>query len=103
MFGSTLSGLACNGSDMDLTVLFTSYLPDNALKQQKLPNIKPSQLKQRSSNGQDSSDSNMTEIELDEEVNVEKYLDNDQNNDDHPLKISLHTFFVNIFYFYFCL
>ena len=78
---------------MDLSVLFTSYLPENALKQQKLPTIKPAQLKQRSSNGQDSSDSNMAEMELDEEVNLDKYLDKEQN-DDHPLKKSFATFFV---------
>ena len=96
IFGSTANGLACHGSDMDLTILFKNYFPENQLKQQRLPTIKPRKVKpaQVVNNGQDSSDSNL--CELDEDID---YLDGSEEaemptTDNQQLKQAISTFFV---------
>ena len=74
---------------MDLTILFSQYLNENKHKQQKMPNLKHAALKTNNNNGQDSSDSNIAE--LDEDINLEET--NDDEND-HSLKATLQKFFV---------
>jgi len=71
IFGSSATGLACNGSDMDMTILFSDYFPENTHKQVKQPQItklkpQPSAEPDSSSNN---SDSNM--VELDECVDLD--------------------------------
>lgn len=64
-YGSTLTGLACKGSDMDLTLLIDEYLKLNENKQMKPPKPKEkSKLKQQgSSDSSANSDSNNMENE----------------------------------------
>ena len=93
IFGSTENSLACNGSDMDFSLLFNKYFPDNAFKQQKMPKIKTTHKKPNVE--QDSSDSNMAEsveAELEEDVDLEE--NDEENSQDQTLKESIKKFFV---------
>jgi hypothetical protein len=92
IFGSTMNGLACKGSDMDLTLLHTDYIVHNQHKQQILPKVIVKQqqqqqqqkikqsaatsMQQHENSGTNSSDSNIDEenqqvtAELDESVDL---------------------------------
>lgn len=106
IFGSTANSLACNGSDMDLTLLFSKYLVENQMKQQKLPKIVEKQLKQNKQPksetvvNPDNSDSNMdtpTEeiTEMDENFDLMGDEPNENDNQsDKSLKESIKKFFV---------
>ena len=121
IIGSTENGLACKGSDMDLTLLLDDYLVENRHKQVKLPKIVVKQLKEHApGNGSssskpasvctnaDSSDSNMTAeaVESEEVLDENIELDEQQqtNGDDLTLKESIVKFFVkektNLFLFF---
>lgn len=107
IFGSSFIGLAANGSDMDMTLLFKQYLVENQTKQQKLPKIVVRNLSKQaaagnssSNNSKDNSDSNSTEaieteVYLDEniEMNGEDTNDANHNNSDLTLKESITKFF----------
>lgn len=73
-FGSTKNGLACKDSDLDVTLLLTSYLPDNEHKQQVMPKIVSKQLNRSKQNSKNSDSSNSNSTHLDEE-------DDEDNND----------------------
>lgn len=77
---------------MDLTILFTDYLPANQTKQLKPPTLKATQLKPHNNNS-DNSDSNAAEVEMDEDIDLEEVT---EDVTDHSLKASLQKFFVNL-------
>ena len=108
IFGSSFLGLACNGSDMDMTILFDSYLAENAEKQVHAPKIavralsggtKQQQQKEMTSmasaNGSNNSDSNLTEA-IEEHIDIDED-EGDLNSSDKTttLKQSIAKFFVN--------
>ncbi|CAF1021580.1 unnamed protein product [Brachionus calyciflorus] len=86
LFGSSVTGLACKGSDMDLSILFNQYLIENQHKQLKQPKVVAKQMK----NGKnESSDSNMETEELEEDVNLEDH----EEEIEHSLKEVIKSFF----------
>lgn len=92
IFGSSFTGLACKGSDMDLSILFEQYKIENQLKQLKQPKVTVRQIK----NGKnDSNDSQMESEEIEEEVNLEDEIEEEE----HSLKEDIKTFFVKLFKF----
>lgn len=113
IFGSTANGLACKGSDVDMTLLLNSYFPDNQHKQQMLPKMLAKQQLNKSkllSPSKNSSNSNSTVELLEEEVEedvVEDIEDEEENkqaingdkkSDDSSLKEAIVKFFVRNIY-----
>jgi len=118
IFGSTASNLTCKRSDMDLTLLFKNYFPDNEHKQQKLPPYIQKQVKEDSvmRNAEDdnsNSNSNTQNEELDESIDLDEEEDDehrdkqdngdieDKENKEHneQLRKAMHSFFVFFNYF----
>jgi hypothetical protein len=99
IFGSTVNGLACHGSDMDVTLLLNDYLKHNSLKQEKHPklvqNNDNNNKLSNSNDGSNSSNSNMTEMD----EHLDDLNEDDQSdgniNDANGLKDSLVKFFVS--------
>jgi hypothetical protein len=117
IFGSSANGLATNGSDLDMTLLFNNYLFENQHKQLILPKIVVKQLKTSSenlsneqnsnNNNNNNSDSNSMINEIIEELDTETVdsssdmaqvtttTTNQPNNADcHELKECIKKFFV---------
>lgn len=107
-FGSSKNGLACKGSDVDMTLLLESYLAENRLKQQVMPKIVVRQLKrssQSNSKNSSSNNSNTTEMEQEDEQpqQIEEVSEHHvDNSSDVTLKECVVKFFVShyIFYYY---
>lgn len=96
IFGSTSYGLAVNGSDMDMTVLFANYLPANQFKQQITSNIKNKATLKCGNDNQDSSGSNLGELE--EDINLDDDLENGNAENSQTLKESIKKFFNELNY-----
>lgn len=111
VFGSNKNGLACKGSDLDVTLLISSYLAENRHKQQVMPKIVAKQLSRTSKQHQQSknssshsnSNSNSTEnddVELcdeEEQQHVEEDVSEQHvdNSVDSNLKECVVRFFVS--------
>ena len=87
IFGSTVTGLAANGSDMDVSILFDDYLEINKHKQQKKL-IKSVTLKSETSSGNNSSEGASIEVD-EEEGGEEEYLTETQFEEKYKNLLSL--------------
>ena len=85
IFGSTATHLAVKGSDMDLTILFTDYLPANELTQLKVPKIIH---KGASTDGNDSNS-----FDHEEEMNSEDNY-SEESDQNKMFKNAITSFFV---------
>lgn len=86
---------------MDMTVLFANYLPANQFKQKITPNIKNKATLKCGNDNQDSSGSNLGELE--EDINLDDDLENGNAENSQTLKESIKKFFVRYFYkVFFC-
>ena len=87
VFGSTGSGLATNGSDMDVTILFENYIELNKYKQQKKL-TKTVTLKSQTSSSNNSSENASIDIDQEEEIE-EDYLTEAQFEEKYKNLLSL--------------
>ncbi len=86
MFGSTLTKLAIDESDMDVSILFNNYLPANSFVQQKIPKVC------QKNNSIDSNETNS--IGCEEVISLEESSSNGDDEPNKDLKNAMKKFFV---------